>query len=435
MSRLSAFLRRSAHSAIVSVPGPASEETPVVSQAASAPAASSSTPTAAEPLNSPAVMLPVCVTCSTPPAIVFPTAVNVNVLVAPVLHVIVRCPGEATSSPSQLSVAGGNAALAVPVRSSSGFAALMHGPYWDCTATATLCGIVSSAGENVAVCDAPHVSRLTAPADGAATATSPPPRTTDNATARRLRPMARMRSLSSDRCQSRPPAPSSRMVSLTYPQRSKTGARKLKRYAVGALPTGRFKVSKTARLLILCDRWGVLILGSMRKLMVLSLAVLVLGVAGGAAATSASALTQVTCNGVNSLTYSPAVTNTPQTVTLTAQTTFGLCVSLTHPSIVSGTVAANNVTTTISCNQLVGTASPTFTITWNTGQTSTLTGNTYVDKVDGQPVVILLGSITSGLFAGATVTEQTVLTGDLTACLGPGLSATSGPAVLTIVGL
>jgi hypothetical protein len=173
----------------------------------------------------------------------------------------------------------------------------------------------------------------------------------------------------------------------------------------------------------------------MRKLLVLSLTVLATVVVGGAAAPGASALAQVTCNGVNSLTYSPAVTATPQTVTLTAQTTFGTCVSLTHPSIVSGTVPANSVTTTSSCNQLLGTASPTFTITWNTGQTSTLTANTYTDKVDGQPVVILLGSITSGLFAGATVTEQTVLTGDLTACLGPGLTATSGPAILTIIGL
>jgi hypothetical protein len=177
------------------------------------------------------------------------------------------------------------------------------------------------------------------------------------------------------------------------------------------------------------------ILGGMRTALVLSLTTLALAVVAGATAPGANALTQVTCNGVNALTYSPAVTNTPQTVTLTAQTTFGTCVSLTHPSIVSGTVPANAVTTTSSCNQLLGTASPTFTITWNTGQTSTLTGTTYTDKVDGQPVVILLGSVSGGLFAGATITEQTVLTGDLTGCLGPGLSATSGPAVLTIIGL
>jgi hypothetical protein len=46
----------------------------------------------------------------------------------------------------------------------------------------------------------------------------------------------------------------------------------------------------------------------------------------------------------------------------------------------------------------------------------------------------VLGSIVSGLFRGATVTQQTVLTGDLSGCLGSGLSGTSGPAVLTIVG-
>jgi hypothetical protein len=172
----------------------------------------------------------------------------------------------------------------------------------------------------------------------------------------------------------------------------------------------------------------------MRKLLILSLSALVVGVIGGAAAPGAGALTQVTCNGLNSVTYSPAVTNTPGTTTISSSSTFAPCLSLTNPSIVAGAIAST-VTTTASCTTLLGSFSATNVITWNTGQTSTLVGNAYTERVDGQPVVLVLGSIVSGLFRGATVTQQTVLTGDLSGCLGSGLTGTSGPAVLTIVGL
>lgn len=155
----------------------------------------------------------------------------------------------------------------------------------------------------------------------------------------------------------------------------------------------------------------------------------------GAFATSASALTQVTCNGLNAVTYSPPLTNTLKTTTINSQTSFGTCVSLTHPGIVSGTVANGTTTGPSSCTAVLGNFSAVNVITWNTGQTSTFTFNGYVNEVDGQFVIVLTGSITSGLFAGATATEQTTLLGDLSSCAGAGIAYNSGPAALTIVGL
>jgi hypothetical protein len=84
---------------------------------------------------------------------------------------------------------------------------------------------------------------------------------------------------------------------------------------------------------------------------------------------------------------------------------------------------------------VLGAFSTTNTITWNTGQTSVFTFNGYVNEVDGQFVIVLVGSITAGLSNGATATEQTTLLGDLGACAGAGLAYNSGPSALTLVGL
>jgi hypothetical protein len=74
-------------------------------------------------------------------------------------------------------------------------------------------------------------------------------------------------------------------------------------------------------------------------------------------------------------------------------------------------------------------------ITWNTAQTSTFTFTGSTEEVDGEYVIVLTGSITSGLFTGSAATEQTTLLGDLSACSGAGLSTNSGPSLLEIVGL
>lgn len=172
----------------------------------------------------------------------------------------------------------------------------------------------------------------------------------------------------------------------------------------------------------------------MRKLLALTTAMLATGVVAGAVAPGASALTSVVCNGRNDVTYSPALTNSLQQTTIASATSWATCVSPTHPSIVAGSTG-NQISKSESCMSLLGGFSSSNTITWNTGQTSTFTFNGSTEEVDGQYVIVLTGSITSGLFTGALASEQTTLLGDLTACSSAGIAANGGPSLLQIIGL
>jgi hypothetical protein len=172
-----------------------------------------------------------------------------------------------------------------------------------------------------------------------------------------------------------------------------------------------------------------------RRLAVLPLVLLAGAVCCGAfGVTGASALSLTTCTGTNSVTYSPPLTNTLTTTRITDQSTFGTCLS-TQSGIRSATIANGTVTGPSSCTAVLGSFSTTNTIVWNTGQTSRFDFDGTVTEVDGEFVIVLTGSITAGLFSGATATEQTTLLGDLTACGGSGLASNSGPSVLTIVRL
>jgi hypothetical protein len=172
----------------------------------------------------------------------------------------------------------------------------------------------------------------------------------------------------------------------------------------------------------------------MRKLLAVTTATVAMGVVAAAAAPGASALSLVTCNGLNTVTYSPALTNTAKQTTITSSTSWATCVSPTHPSVTAGSTG-NQISKLESCTSALGGFSSSNTITWNTGQTSTFTFNGYTQEINGQYVIVLTGSITAGLFTGALATEQTTLLGDLTACSGAGISSNGGPAPLEIVGL
>ncbi|HWO63678.1 MAG TPA: hypothetical protein VNO31_26960 [Umezawaea sp.] len=81
---------------------------------------------------------------------------------------------------------------------------------------------------------------------------------------------------------------------------------------------------------------------------------------------------------------------------------YGPCTSLSHPAITSGTRTAA-FTITAGCLDLVGPGTITYTITWNTGQSSTITSN-YASTVAGAVLtVVSTGTVTAGLFAGDSV--------------------------------
>ncbi|TYB60237.1 hypothetical protein FXF51_32100 [Nonomuraea sp. PA05] len=136
---------------------------------------------------------------------------------------------------------------------------------------------------------------------------------------------------------------------------------------------------------------------------------------------SADAL-DVTCTPPSSVavTYSPPLTASPQTVTSTTNQQYGPCVSAGVPGLTSGSRYTVVTSSGLSCLELLAARPFAFTITWNTGQTSTISGNLVANLAAG----VLTGTVTSGLFAGDTVVQQQV-----GAAPSRGLEAASHPFV------
>jgi hypothetical protein len=103
------------------------------------------------------------------------------------------------------------------------------------------------------------------------------------------------------------------------------------------------------------------------------------------------------------ITFDPPLTLTPQTVDGTSFIQLGPCTSLTVPGLASGSSIQTFTAPDSTCEVLLGALPTEFTITWNTGQTSTITGNTVGVLEAGLLTVTLTGSVSSGLFAGHSV--------------------------------
>ena len=138
-----------------------------------------------------------------------------------------------------------------------------------------------------------------------------------------------------------------------------------------------------------------------------------------AAAPSATAgVLDVTCappsSNLNS--YDPPMTNAPQVVSVSTTALYGPCVSLSQPAITSGSRTAG-FTTTASCLDLLEPGTITYTVTWNTGQSSTITSNYTAAAAGAVLTIVATGVVTSGLFAGdAVVTNFTGPAADVTLC-------------------
>ncbi|MEU4446480.1 hypothetical protein AB0K14_34525 [Actinosynnema sp. NPDC050801] len=136
------------------------------------------------------------------------------------------------------------------------------------------------------------------------------------------------------------------------------------------------------------------------------------------------------------LTFDPPATNTPQTETLTVSRRYGPCVSPTHPDITSGVSDATGTFPGATCLSLFGANSITIQITWNTGQTSTLSGNNVSSMAGATLTVVTTGTVTAGVFAGGTFVHTVVYPSpDILLCnLGLGtLSSLYGQIVLEIL--
>jgi hypothetical protein len=134
------------------------------------------------------------------------------------------------------------------------------------------------------------------------------------------------------------------------------------------------------------------------------LAVAVLGVAGmSVSAASAHAASTTTCTGSSAISYSPGLTNTPQTVTYSETDTYSSCTS-TDTSLTAGSSSVNVTLTGASCNGGGVFPATTYTISWNNGQSSTIS-LTFTDLIIlGTEQVTGVGTVTSGELTGGVVT-------------------------------
>jgi hypothetical protein len=122
--------------------------------------------------------------------------------------------------------------------------------------------------------------------------------------------------------------------------------------------------------------------------------------------TPASAqIENITCTGSSSQTFTPGLTNTSQEVVLGATDVYGPCVSLSHPDITSGIAVYSDIFR-LSCTTLLVAGEAPYTIAWNDdgNSSSTMLVTFTLTNVSGQTAIKLQGTVTSGVFAGGTVT-------------------------------
>lgn len=153
----------------------------------------------------------------------------------------------------------------------------------------------------------------------------------------------------------------------------------------------------------------------------------------GAAAASAATLVDLTCLGTNDATFSPGLTFTTQTVDIEAEGAYTDCVG--DSEVAPGTYTATGEGT-MSC--LAGGHAGEFTITWNTGEHSTIAfTNTVAVRPGGEVVVVATGEVLAGKFDGARYDGTfTLFHLDPLACLHPpGVGSASGPTTLVFTSL
>ena len=135
----------------------------------------------------------------------------------------------------------------------------------------------------------------------------------------------------------------------------------------------------------------------------------------------------LTCTETESVTYSPGLVNTRRPVDVRVDNVLS-CTSLTDPAVTGGQVRATVPGLNRSCTDLAASGSGSYTITWNTGETSTIGYNRSANYVLGTLVIVETGTVTAGKFTGDSTTHVVeLLSLNLLACLAePGLTSVSG---------
>ncbi|WP_327063527.1 hypothetical protein OG196_01280 [Kitasatospora purpeofusca] len=129
----------------------------------------------------------------------------------------------------------------------------------------------------------------------------------------------------------------------------------------------------------------------------------------GSAAQAAAGDVLCTAPSSDSSTYSPPLSLTPASTTVTITRDLNTCTSLSVPAINSAPVTVHQVTiSSYSCPTLLNSAPTVITFTWNNGATTVVTGTRTVNLAGAALTTTVTGTVTSGLFTGDTAVYQLV---------------------------
>lgn len=138
-----------------------------------------------------------------------------------------------------------------------------------------------------------------------------------------------------------------------------------------------------------------------------------------------------TCEGSQTVAYSPGMTLKPRQVTIHGTATLSHCASSADPTITAGR-STFHAAGRFSC--VSGTVSGVRKITWNNGRTSTLSFTSSVSVNAGESVVAVRGTVTDGEFDGQKWSAvSTMFASRPAACATPeGVPTTYARLLLTI---
>lgn len=149
-------------------------------------------------------------------------------------------------------------------------------------------------------------------------------------------------------------------------------------------------------------------------------AILAIGGTLIAAAPAEAAVIDVSCtspNSTNVITFSPPLTLVNQPTVVSRSTSYQPCRAPRWPNLTYGK-EAKTITMLDDCTMVLGTLNVNFTITWNTGQTTTVSAVRTASLSGSNLVVTFNGTVTAGLFLGSNVNQVFVGSGvDLINCL------------------
>jgi hypothetical protein len=123
---------------------------------------------------------------------------------------------------------------------------------------------------------------------------------------------------------------------------------------------------------------------------------------------SADTTEVLVCANNETVTYTPPLTYLGQDVSVSVNRQFGPCVAPTEPSITAGSSSDSFSAHDRSCFDLLGAGTAEMVVTWNTGAKSTIREN-YTANITGVTLtVIATGTVTKGLFEGASTQRELV---------------------------